>query len=178
MRRYRLGSHSKFDSKVHKVWAPKYRKRVLSGPVAVRTRDLLRQIVMENDLQIISGKAAPDHVHMFLSYRAHQNISQIAQWLKVQTGSSCFRNSRISRSSIGAATSGRGIFCGHFWNDRRRDDQRVHQRTRRQAGRGRQSISNRPLLNPSPYRRALFSFSSFCRSSSRLRGLTPVYGEQ
>src|SRR5215475_7595966 len=36
----------------------------------------------ENDLHIISGKVAADHVHMFLSYRAHQNISQIVQWLK------------------------------------------------------------------------------------------------
>ena len=52
------------------------------GPVAVRTRDLLRQIATENDLHIISGKVAADHVHMFLSYRAHQNISQIVQWLK------------------------------------------------------------------------------------------------
>jgi putative transposase len=82
MRRYRLGSHAKDDLKVHLVWVPKYRKRVLTGPVAVRVRDLLRQIAMENDLQIISGKVATDHVHMFISYRAHQNISQIVQWLK------------------------------------------------------------------------------------------------
>jgi putative transposase len=64
------------------VWVPNYRKRILTGPVALRTRDLLRQIVTENDLHIISGKVAADHVHMFLSYRAHQNISQIVQWLK------------------------------------------------------------------------------------------------
>ena len=82
MRRYRVGSHAKYDLKVHLVWVPKYRKRVLSGPVAVRTRDLLRQIAMENELEIISGKVATDHVHIFLSYRAHQTISQIVQWLK------------------------------------------------------------------------------------------------
>ena len=82
MRRYRLGSHARYDLKVHLVWVPKYRKRVLTGAVAVRVRDLLRQIAAENDLQIISGKVAADHVHLFLSYRAHQNISQIVQWLK------------------------------------------------------------------------------------------------
>ena len=82
MRRYRVGSHAKYDLKVHLVWVPKYRKRVLSGPVAVRTRDLLRQIAMENELEIISGKVATDNVHIFLSYGAHQNISQIVQWLK------------------------------------------------------------------------------------------------
>jgi putative transposase len=43
MRRYRLGSHAKYDLKVHLVWCPKYRKRVLTGPAATRVRDLLRQ---------------------------------------------------------------------------------------------------------------------------------------
>lgn len=28
MRRYRLGSHAKYDLKVHLVWRPKYRKRM------------------------------------------------------------------------------------------------------------------------------------------------------
>ena len=52
------------------------------GDVAVRTRDLIRKITMEHDLVIISGKVAKDHVHVFLSYRANQNVSQIVQWLK------------------------------------------------------------------------------------------------
>jgi len=55
---------------------------VLTGQVATRVRDLLRQIAAENELEIISGKVAADHVHMFISYRAHQNISRIVQWLK------------------------------------------------------------------------------------------------
>ena len=54
MRRYRLGSHAKYDLKVHLVWCPKYRKRVLTGAVATRVRDLLRQIAVENELHIIS----------------------------------------------------------------------------------------------------------------------------
>ena len=82
MRQYRLGSHAKCDLKVHLVWCPKYRKRVLTGAVATRVRDLLRQIAAENEVHIISGKIAADHVHMFISYRAHQNVSQIVQWLK------------------------------------------------------------------------------------------------
>jgi putative transposase len=75
----RLDSHTRYDLKVHLIWCPKYRKSMLTGPVAIRLRDLLRQITVENELQIISGKIAADHVHMFISYRAHQNISQIVQ---------------------------------------------------------------------------------------------------
>ena len=82
MRSYRLGTHTKTDLKVHLIWIPKYRKRVLKGQVAIRTRDLLRQIAMEHELYILSGKVAKDHVHMFISYRSIQNISKIVQWLK------------------------------------------------------------------------------------------------
>jgi putative transposase len=82
MRRYKTGAHTKTDLKVHLIWIPKYRKRVLTGEVAVRVRDVLRQIAFEHELDIISGKVAIDHVHMFISYRPTQNISKIMQWLK------------------------------------------------------------------------------------------------
>jgi len=82
MRRYRLGAHTKTDLKVHLIWIPKYRKRVLTGQVAIRTRDVLRQIAMEHEIEIITGKVSADHVHMFISYRPTQNISKIMQWLK------------------------------------------------------------------------------------------------
>ena len=64
------------------MWIPKYRKAVLSGEVAIRVRDLRRQIAAEHELEIISGKVARDHVHVFLSYRPNQTVSQIMQWLK------------------------------------------------------------------------------------------------
>jgi putative transposase len=82
MRRYQLGAHTKSDLKVHLIWIPKYRKKVLLGPVAIRGRDVLRQIAMEHELDIITGKVASDHVHMFISYRPNQDISKIVQWLK------------------------------------------------------------------------------------------------
>ena len=82
MRRYQLGAHTKSDLKVHLIWIPKYRKKVLVGPVAVRARDVLCQIAMEHELDIITGKVASDHVHMFISYRPSHDVSKIAQWLK------------------------------------------------------------------------------------------------
>ena len=67
---------------MHLVWIPKYRKPVLTGEVATRVRDLIRQIAAEHELEIVSGKVARDHVHVFVSYRPHQQVSQIMQWLK------------------------------------------------------------------------------------------------
>lgn len=82
MRKYRLGAHTKTDLKVHVVWLPKYRKPVLTGEVAVRVRDLIRQIAAEHELENVSGKVARDHIHVFLSYRPNQDVSRIMQWLK------------------------------------------------------------------------------------------------
>src|SRR5271165_6237851 len=92
MRRYRLGSHAKYDLKVHLVWCPKYRKRVLTGQVATRVRDLLRQIAAENELEIISGKVAADHVHMF-SVMVVSMVGPSALSLRLQNpGSTQFRS--------------------------------------------------------------------------------------
>ena len=82
MRHYRLGAHTKSDLKIHVVWIPKYRKAILTGDVALRVRELIRQIAAAHELEIISGKVARDHVHVFLSYRPTQKVSQIMQWLK------------------------------------------------------------------------------------------------
>lgn len=82
MRRYRLGAHTKTDFKVHPVWVTKYRKPVLKGEIAIRVRDLIRQIAMEHEIEIISSRVACDHIHVFVGYRPNQNISQIVQRLK------------------------------------------------------------------------------------------------
>ena len=82
MRHYRLGAHTKTDLKVHLVWIPKYRKPVLVGDLAVRVRDIIRTIAAEHELEILSGKVARDHVHVFVSHRPTQRVSQVVQWFK------------------------------------------------------------------------------------------------
>jgi len=82
MRRYQVGAHTKTDLKVHLTWVPKYRKRLLTGQVAICVRDVLRQIAVEHELDIITGKVASDQVHMFLQYKPHREISKIVQRLK------------------------------------------------------------------------------------------------
>ena len=82
MKQYRIGAHTKFDLQVHLVWVPKYRKKVLTGQVAIRVRDVIRQVAQEHEVRIISGKVSSDHIHILVSYRPHQDVSMIMQWLK------------------------------------------------------------------------------------------------
>lgn len=55
VKRYQLGAHTKHDLKVHLVWIPKYRKKVLTGQVALCVRGLIRQIATEHEIAILSG---------------------------------------------------------------------------------------------------------------------------
>jgi len=82
MKHYKLGAHTKTDLKVHLVWVPKYRKRVLIGQVAIRARDIIRQIAMEHEIEILTGKVSCDHVHILIAYRPNQELSKLVQYLK------------------------------------------------------------------------------------------------
>jgi putative transposase len=78
----KAGPHPVTDLKTHLLWVSKYRRRFLTGHVAVRARDILRQIALEHEIEIITGRVSSDHVHLFVSYQPSQNISQLVQWLK------------------------------------------------------------------------------------------------
>ncbi|WP_071310758.1 transposase, partial [Anaerobacillus alkalilacustris] len=40
---YKKNSHAVYDIKYHVIWVIKYRYKVLYGPIAIRTRELIRQ---------------------------------------------------------------------------------------------------------------------------------------
>jgi len=52
---YRKGSHTCYDAKVHLVWVTKYRKKILRGEIALRTRELIREICLSEEVEIIKG---------------------------------------------------------------------------------------------------------------------------
>jgi putative transposase len=78
----KAGPHPVTELKTHLLWVSKYRRRFLTGHVAVRARDIFRQIALEHEIEIITGRVSSDHVHLFVSYQPSQNISQLMQWLK------------------------------------------------------------------------------------------------
>lgn len=58
-----------------------------------------------------SGQVAADHVHVFISYRAHQNISQIVQWLKGTVRGFCSRIPHLKKQYWGQHLWARGYFA-------------------------------------------------------------------
>ena len=85
MQNYRKTSHSVYDLKYHLVWITKYRKPVLTGVVAERLRELIREICKANDIEIIKGHVSRDHVHMFLSVPPYISVSKLVQMIKGKT---------------------------------------------------------------------------------------------
>jgi REP-associated tyrosine transposase len=79
-------------------------------------RDLIRQIAAEHELEIISGKVARDHVHVFLGYRPNQEVSQIMQWLKEISSRVLLQGISASAQEIlGPTLLGTRVSRSEFW---------------------------------------------------------------
>lgn len=82
MQNYRKSSHSTYDIKYHIVWITKYRKTILTGKIAERARELIRQICATNDVEILAGHVGIDHIHLLVSVPPHLSASKLVQYLK------------------------------------------------------------------------------------------------
>ena len=85
MENYRKTSHCTYDIKYHMVWITKYRKPVITGKIAQRTRELIRQISATNDVEIMAGHVGKDHIHLMVSVPPHLSASKLAQYYKGST---------------------------------------------------------------------------------------------
>ena len=83
---YRKGSHSIYDLKYHVVFCTKYRFRILTGQVATRARELVREVCAANYIDIVSGSMSPDHMHLLLSIPPSISVSKALQYIKGKTG--------------------------------------------------------------------------------------------
>ena len=82
MENYRKSSHCAYDIKYHIVWISKYRKPVITGKIAERARELMRQTCTQNDVEILAGHVSKDHIHLLVSVPPHLSASKLVQYLK------------------------------------------------------------------------------------------------
>ena len=109
---YRHGSHTVFSIHLHLVWITKYRKKVLTGPVALRLRDMIREICQKSQVDIIKGHVSKDHIHLFVSIPPQINISRLVQQLKGKTSYKLLHEFQHLRKIYwGRHFWARGYFC-------------------------------------------------------------------
>ena len=63
----RKGSHVQYDIQFHIVWTTKYRYKVLTGKIANRMRELVRQGCETLGVKIIRGSVGKSHIHLLVS---------------------------------------------------------------------------------------------------------------
>ena len=79
MEHSRRTTHTRFDLKYHLVWITKYRKKLLRADVAIRLRQLVRDIGAELEVEILKGPVSQDQVHRFVSCPPPVSASSLMQ---------------------------------------------------------------------------------------------------
>lgn len=101
-----------YDIKYHLVWVTKYRHKVLTGEVALRARELIRQVCMAREIRIVKGHVSRDHVHLLVSCPPSLSVSRVVQYIKGKSSHELQREfAEIRRRYWGQHLWARGYFC-------------------------------------------------------------------
>jgi len=107
MKDWRSQAHVRWDCKYHVVICPKYRKRKLYGRRRHKVGEILRELCRQKEIELVEGKAMPDHVHMLLSIPPRYSVSMTLGYLK---GKSAIRIHRELMKQQGT------LFGRSFWS--------------------------------------------------------------
>ena len=89
--RYRRGAHTVLDLQYHYVWKTKYGYHLLRGDIALRLRDVLREICGQKEVEIIRGNVRSNHVHLLVRLPSYLSPGKGAQCLKGKSAYLLFR---------------------------------------------------------------------------------------
>jgi putative transposase len=107
MKDWRSQAHVKWECKYHVVLVPKYRSRKVFERVRRRIGEILRELCRQKGLDLLEGKAMPDHVHMLLSVPPKYSVAMTMGYLK---GKSAVRIHRELLKTKGT------LFGRAFWS--------------------------------------------------------------
>ena len=88
------------------MFVTKYRYHVLTGEIQRGCRDLIKEICDANDVRILKGVVARDHVHMHVSYPPSLSIPELMRRIKWRSGRKLLMEYPELR---------RRYWGGHFW---------------------------------------------------------------
>nr|WP_319214718.1 IS200/IS605 family transposase [uncultured Trichococcus sp.] len=66
----------------HVVWCPKYRRKVLVGPVAARLKELIVETCTALSVEIQEMEIMPDHVHLILDIDPQFGVHKVVKRIK------------------------------------------------------------------------------------------------
>jgi putative transposase len=104
----RASAHAVYDLKYHIVWAPKYRKSILTGEVGVATKEVLQRAAATCGMEIDTLEVAEDHVQVFVGAPPRYSPARVVQILKSRSARELFSRFRWLRQKL---------WGGELWED-------------------------------------------------------------
>ena len=92
MSRFKKLSHVIYYHVYHIVWTPKYRYKVLEGPLKEYLEDQLKSLCEWKRVEILEMNIQSDHVHVVLSVPPKLSISSLMGILKGKTAIKIFKS--------------------------------------------------------------------------------------
>ena len=75
-------TNATYDIQYHFVWIPKYRKRILTGKIKDRVKELIEQCSEINGFEVMELNIQSDHVHLLLSAKPRFSPAAIMHVIK------------------------------------------------------------------------------------------------
>ena len=111
-REYLHRGHTVTDIKYHFVWVTKYRYAVLNGAIALRARDIIREVCEAREITIIKGVVSKNHVHLFVACPPQLAPAKVMQWVKGRSSRKLQQEFDVLRRRYwGQHLWARGYFC-------------------------------------------------------------------
>ena len=107
MSRFRKLSHAIWHCQYHIVWTPKYRFRILSGPVAEEVSQCIRAFSENLRCEIIELNVQNDHVHLLVMIPPKVAVSDYVGTVKGRTAIRVFNRFRHLKR--------KPYWGNHFW---------------------------------------------------------------
>jgi putative transposase len=83
--RWTTSNKAVFNIGYHLIWCTKYRRKLLSGEIEIRLKELLRTKAEEMGVVIATMEVMPDHVHLFVKASPVDSPHFIVQQFKGPT---------------------------------------------------------------------------------------------
>jgi len=108
MSRFRKLLHTIWHCQYHIVWTPKYRFRILSGPVAEEVSNCIRAFSERLGCEVIELNVQIDHVHLLIMIPPKLAVSDFVGTVKGRTAIGVFNRFRHLKR--------KPYWGNHFWS--------------------------------------------------------------
>lgn len=108
MSRFRKLSHAIWHCQYHIVWTPKYRYRILTGPLSSEVETCIRVFSSRLECEIVEMNIQADHVHLIVMIPPKLSVSKYLGTVKGRTAIHIFRRNPKLRT--------RRYWGNHFWS--------------------------------------------------------------